>query len=327
MLSLSHLIEVCRTLRHSLGAGVAVLRVFGQLAERGPRPVRPLAARIGHSLQQGNGLADTLDKQARAWPPLFLAAARVGEETGHLPEVMEELEKHFRLQLDLRRQFRSQTFLLKVQLVLAVLVLATLILVLGLIAPTGPGVFGLRGPVGAAIFLGIAAGLTLAVWGGTKLLQRLPAWPAFLWKIPALGPCLESLALARLCLALRLTMETGMPIVRAVKLALNASGSKAYSARSDTVAAALKSGESLHDSLRAADVFPREFLEVVAVAEEVGSVPERLALHGEHYQEEAADRLKVLVRLASLGVWLLYAAFMVWAIMSIARMYLGALGG
>ena len=133
-LPLSSTIALCRALRHGLGAGLTLVQVFRQQAERGTGGVRPLAGRVLAGLEHGNGLSDVLDGEKNVLPPLLLSLVKVGEETGHLAEIFGELEHYFVLQDKLRKQFRSQSMLPVIQLCLAFLILAGLIFILGMIA-------------------------------------------------------------------------------------------------------------------------------------------------------------------------------------------------
>src|SRR5438477_11562854 len=85
-LPLPNLIEFTRALRHTLGAGVPVRRVFQQQAERGPMAVRPVAGRISDEIERGQSIESALEKEKRAFPPIFISLASVGERTGNLPE-------------------------------------------------------------------------------------------------------------------------------------------------------------------------------------------------------------------------------------------------
>src|SRR6185437_13442689 len=86
-LSLPVLIELCRALRHNLGAGLTLLAVFRQQQRRGPAAVRALAGRVADLLEKGHSLGQALKREANYFPPLFLSLAEVGEQTGMLPEV------------------------------------------------------------------------------------------------------------------------------------------------------------------------------------------------------------------------------------------------
>src|SRR5262249_48082734 len=159
---------------------------------------------------------------------------------------------------------------------IAVVVLAVLIVVLGVLAQTrggdSPGVLGLKGVGGALLFVALNVGaLVLVVAGFRAVVRRLgrqASLDALLLRLPGLGPCLRSLALGRFALALRATLETGMPITRALALSLRATGNAAFEAQTDAVVKALKAGDDLTLALAQGGVFPQEFLHMVAVAEE-----------------------------------------------------------
>ena len=52
------------------------------------RAVRPLAVRVLTVIEQGGSLSSAMSRDTDVLPPLFLAMAQLGDETGHLPEVM-----------------------------------------------------------------------------------------------------------------------------------------------------------------------------------------------------------------------------------------------
>jgi type IV pilus assembly protein PilC len=334
-LSLASLIDLCHVLRVSLGAGIALRDVFRQQSQRGPAAVRALAMRIHKQLDRGNSLETALEAEREVFPPLFLSMAGVGEATGHLPEIFGELERYYRGQQQLRRYLRSRTIVPALQFLLAVLIIAGVLIVLGSInAARGaapPRIFGLSGVGGAVLFLGLV--LTGIVVGfaafsiiARKLLHR-PAVDAVLLHVPRLGPCLKTLALGRFSLALQMTLDSGMSVAQAVRLALAATGNGAFVGATPAAEQALKKGEPLTAALSKTGLFSREFLDMVAVGEESGRVPEVLRHQAQHYAEEAQQRMTALSRTITGAVWLAYVVFMAAAIFQIAGIYLRALGG
>ena len=324
LLPLSSLIELCRSLRHYLAAGLSLLDVFRQQAKRGPGPVRRLAEDVVKDIEQGNDLERALNRHKDRFPPLFLALASVGEQSGSLPEVFAELEKYFKLQQQLRRQFWSQITWPILQFVLATLVIAAMLFILGLFGSTfDPLGFGLLGTAGALTFLGIVWGTVALLGGGyillTRSLRGRARVHALLLRLPVVGPCLEALALSRFCLALRLTMETAMPIARAAKLSLRATGNEAFVARTDVVVKALNEGKDLALAFARSRLLPEDFVNILANAEEGGRVAEMLRHQAEHYEEEASRRLTVLTKVAGWGIWMVVAGLMIFLIF---RMYL-----
>jgi type IV pilus assembly protein PilC len=335
-LSLSDLIELCRSLRHYLGAGISLADAFRQQAKRGAGRVRPVAGRIAAALERGDSLEDALQREQAVFPSLFVALVRVGEQTGMLAEVFAELEKYHVRQRTLWRQFLVQSTWPIVQFVLAVFVLAGLILVMGLLAdthggqPLDPLGLGLAGPSGAMIFLGVVfgflLGLALINWLVTRRREGSVALATFLLRLPAVGPCLQALALARFCMALRLTTETGMSIVNAMRLSLSATGNPAFVARGEEIESDLRRGEELTVALTRSGVFPEAFQHMLAVAEESGTLDQVLAHQAEHYHEESGRRLAVLTSLAGYAVYGFVGLIIIVAIFRIANWYIGLLG-
>src|SRR5262249_45192917 len=151
-------------------------------------------------------------------PPLLLAMVNVREQTGRMPEVLEELERYYAQQLNFRRQLRSQTIGPAIQFALAVFIVALLIFALGAIAESRgtppPAGLGFRGASGALLFLLIVAGLVTAAIMGyrvlTRRLGRQTAVDGLMLRLPVIGPCVQDLVISRFALALQLTLDTSM---------------------------------------------------------------------------------------------------------------------
>jgi type II secretory pathway component PulF len=328
------LIELCHRLRVSLSAGLTLRDVVRQLATRGTRFLRPVGERLRVHLDQGESLRDALQAEQALFPPLFLAMAAVGEETGRLAEVMEELEKYYQLQLKSWRQLRSKSLLPVIQFVIATGVIALLLFVLGAIAQargTQPqGFLGLTGTSGAIKFLLAVAFFFVAVYVVYLVVARWLGQQArfdrVVLSLPGAGGCMQALVVGRFALAMQLTLDTELAIGRALRLSLQATGNAAFQERADAIVEAVTQGESLTEALTRGGVFPFEFLSMVAVAEEGGRLVPMMQHQARHYQDEAERRLKALTSSLTFAIWLGYAVFMVVAILALANNYLGALG-
>jgi type IV pilus assembly protein PilC len=334
-LPLSSLIELCRALRHNLEAGLTLHQVFRQQAERGPASIRAIADRIAMELEQGESLETALKPERAAFPHMFVALVTVGEQTGSLPDVLGELEKYFLVQQRLRRQFLIQIAWPMLQFFAAPFVLALMIFVLAVLSPSGSQPFDPLGlgytGVGGAIkllvhFFGTIAALVGLYVLATRTLRRRATVHELLLRLPVLGPCLRAIALSRFCLALRLTMNTGMSIARALGLSLRATGNEAFATRAEAVKQAVRQGEDLAQALAETRIFPQDFLDIVANAEEGGRVPEVMRHQSEYYAEEARRKLAILTHSASAAVWLLVAGTIIFLIFRIFLSIYGAGG-
>jgi len=309
--------------------------VFQQQAPRGVPSVRPVADRIAQSLTEGDNLTTALLREKAAFPPLFLSLTEVGEESGNLPEVCGELEKYYLLQQRFWRQFISQCTLPILQFVAATGVISLLLVILGWIAnanntkPLDPLGLGLVGARGAVVFLFSIYGMIAAVGIAYMVLSRSLSQKAvvdrFLLGLPVVGSFLWDLCLNRFCMALRLTMDSSMPMADALDLSLRATGNAAFASKSPSIRRSLTSGDDLTTALTDCGLLSIDFVNVIAVAEEGGRVPEVMANQAQYYEEEATRKLTVLTRMAGFGVWLFVACLIIMAIFRIAMLYLNAI--
>lgn len=338
-LTLTDLIELCRSLRFALNSGIMLREAMDLLATRGTRRVRLFAADVSKELKSGWSLQDALRKQT-VLPPMFTSLAIVGEESGNFPEVLHEMEKYYILRQKLRREFFEHISWPVMQFVAAILIVTLLIYILGILPqaqtantgepPLDPLGLGLIGPRGAGIFFlsvcGIVVGLTLLVVLGRALLRRRAIVERVLLAVPLVGPCMRALAISRFCIAGRLMMETSLSILKTLRLALMATDNAAFIAEAPRVESSLRRGNSIVSSFTEARLFPERFLSAVGVGEESGRLTETLRHQGEEYDDEARRRLNWLTRLSSWLVWLGVAAILVTCIFRIfTNIYLGNL--
>ena len=336
-LPLSALLELCRSLKHYLGAGLTLVDAFAHQHKRGAGAMSEVSGLIVADLRQGDSLEAALKKQESRFPPLFISLAAVGERAGMLAEIFGELERYFIRQQKLQRDFVGRITWPVVQFVLAVFVLALLIFFLGqLPANNAPGQptydplgLGLLGGSGALIFLGVVFGTIGGLFATYYLVSRSMANRASvdrkLLGLPALGPCLRALALGRFCLALRLTTETGMSLGKAVRLSMRAAGNRAFVAATDDVLADIERGDDLTFALGRTNLFPEDLMHSIAVAEESGTLDAVLRHQGDHYHDEASRRLAILTTLAGYAIWACVGLFIIVAIFRLYSSYLGML--
>jgi len=329
------LAELCRRLAISLEAGIDARTLWAREADRASgRAARDRIARISQAVRQGDTLAEGLARTGDYFPHVMRELVDVGEQTGHLPEVFRQLADHYEMRLGLRRDFLAAAAWPLVQLGLALTVIGLLILVMGIIEgirgePIDVLGLGLVGPQGLLIYLGVLAGVGAVLWLQWHCIRRGMVWTRpiqrLVMRIPKVGRALQTLALARLAWSLSLTLEAGMEVRRAMKLALRSTRNAHYTDRIETIDAELSAGNSIRDALGAGGVFPLDFLDAVAVGEESGSLVESMALLSRAYHQQARAALATLNTLAGFVVWLIVAALIIAMIFRLFSFYLGAL--
>ena len=102
-IGLKQLADLSRRLSTSLSAGVDVRAVLrAKPAARAGSGASRFEA-MQHEVAGGSTVSDALAKTGNYFPKFFRELVRVGEESGHLSEVLRQLAEHYEHQLKMRR--------------------------------------------------------------------------------------------------------------------------------------------------------------------------------------------------------------------------------
>jgi type IV pilus assembly protein PilC len=327
----------CRTLHHSLGAGLDPVRIFKMQGKSGPRALRETAREIAEKLSKGDSLEDALEEYRSRFPPLFLELVAVGEQTGRLEDTFRELEEYYSSSLSVQRSFRSRMIYPAIQFFLAVLILSALIFVLGMLAGSGKAVtadplgLGLTGTGGALTFMFVCYGSAAAILLGLKFASNNVQWRArlegMLLIVPVWGPAMLAFAVQRFCVALRMCSEAGLRAEKTMSYCFRATCNSAFMDRADRAIEMVKKGREFGEAIDASGApFPTEFRETILVGEETGNMSEVMERLARRYREESERKLQAAAQMTSYCIYGFVAIMIIIAIFKIASIYLGAIG-
>lgn len=317
-----------------LESGIQIRKAIGIASKKAMHPpTKKVLRQVSDAIQGGSDISQALKEHGNFFPTLFVEMVTMAEESGSLPEVLKHLAEHYEANMRMKKELIGQLIWPVFQLVAAIFVIAILIMILGLIGEsTGNDdmsflVFGLAGPTGAMIWLtgtfGTFAGM-FVVW---LLIQRAAQAKAvvdpLLLVVPVLGRCMRSFAIARFSWSFYLTQQSGMPVTRSLQGSLKATGNGAFVAQTPFITSAVMEGSSLTDSLAQSRLFTEEFIEMVSVAEESGTVPEALHRLSPQFEEDARRAMKTLTRMISAVVWLFVAGFIIFFVFRFMLWYVG----
>ena len=335
-LSATTLENFCRTLSRGLHAGLDPIRILRMEEKRGGSALSIASGEIADSLSKGDSLKESFDQHSKLFPLLMLSMIQVGEETGSLPEILNELSRHYGEQAMLQRKLKSQITMPVFQFGMAIAVIAILILILGFLPKTqgqpdyDPLGLGLKGASGSIFFLGIIISIII---GGVLLWKIVLSNVAFKAKIsaifinlPMVGAYLRESALGKFSIGLGLTLNSPMSTKKALRLSMEITSNDAFIQACQPVLGSIKKGQPIVQALSQCSIFPEEYLAQIEVAEESGSIPEtckRLALQ---HSEEAGRQLSIIFYLMGGAVWLCTAGFIIFIIARMFGSYINALG-
>jgi type IV pilus assembly protein PilC len=332
--SYRELAVLARSLGTSLHAGIDIVRAFELAARKCRGRMKFVLDDVVVQLKAGQDVTSAFEAHDPFFPELFVDMIQAGEGTGALPEVLLSLANHYENNIRLKKDFIGQITLPAVQLAAAVFIVAGLIYLLGWVASmTGEETdilgWGLLGGSGALVWLGGWALGIVAVWVGYQMLTASlagqKAFHRFLMRIPVIGTCLRSFAIARFSWAFHLTQQAGMPIDESLEASLRATSNGAFIAATDDIIRDVNAGASLTEALEGTQLFPAEFMQIVHVAETSGTVPEALDRLSPQFEEDARRSLRAMATALGWAIWAAVAAFIVYIIFTIALWYIGML--
>ena len=150
----------CRSLATALGAGVPIIRTFDMASRKTTDPrLASALADITARLKSGEDTATAMRAQDGRFPDLMIEMVHIAEQTGAMPEVLRSLADHYDNTVRLRKDFIGQITMPVIQLLAAIIIVAGLIWLLGMIAssqgtePLDVLGWGLTGTSGAVKWL------------------------------------------------------------------------------------------------------------------------------------------------------------------------------
>jgi general secretion pathway protein F len=250
-----------------------------------------LASGLRKAVLGGATLSSALSAYPEKVPEVMIGLVAAGEADG------------FEMQLRTRDALRSA---LIYPAVLGVTALASLVLVLTVVAPALTPVFagaGERTPLSARILIGASETLRSYWWIGVLGLLllillamsgfRTPAGRAGLARLairtPLVGSIVTTTETSRFLHSLSALLDNGVSVVNALEITRKATGNPLVSREIEAITNRVRLGERLGDMLARSKVFPALAGQLAAVGERSGSLAKMLR-HGARVMEEAAQR-------------------------------------
>jgi type IV pilus assembly protein PilC len=294
-------------LAHLTEAGLPLERGLRLIAVdmRSGRMARAAEA-VAKDLEAGVPLEESFSRHAGQFPALYGKLVEAGVQVGNLPGMLFNLGKNLELVGRLRRSlWRTLSYpvmvltaLSLVLLFIAVYVLPrfedmytgfrttlpTLTVFMIHVAHVYPWIFG----VGWAVVLGLAATDVILRLSGSR---GIP-WVIVLAHVPYLGGILQANLLARWLDALRLGVEAGLALPRAVTLAAEATGEHALVRDAHALSDVLVRGQGLMGF--AGRLIPATVPAAMELASQAGDLPSALRSLSHLYEDHAEHRLRLL---------------------------------
>ncbi|MCB2053664.1 MAG: type II secretion system F family protein [Geminicoccaceae bacterium] len=322
------LVQFCMQLEQMLHAGIPLRETLGQLRDNAAVPrLRDALTEICRDLGEGKPLSAAFARHPRIFGPVFVALIDAGEETGHLEEALARLQRHHawadQMTLRVKKAVRYPAFM-------GLMVVAVTSFMMLFVVPQVVDFLTNNGQELPAITLALIAtsGFFVDFWW---LLAGLPAAAAavfvlgrrassgfvlasdrMLLRVPALGPILRQLDLARFAHMLAIMYRTGIPILEALAACSRLVRNRGIRESVDLIGERIAAGENLSKAMTHAGVFPPVVVRLIAVGESSGDLDRMLEIVAADFDRDTDEAIGRLVGMIEPALTLIMGGMMGW---------------
>ena len=308
-------VELAATTRQMatlLGAGLPLDEALATLAEQLEQsPLARTLNSVRGEVIQGTALHAALALHPRVFSPLFINMTEVGEHSGTLDQVLEQLADFLEEQTRLRSRLQAA---LAYPLLMGVIGTGVLFFLITFVVPK---VTRMLADLGQSLPLPtrllIAGSDFLTGWWWLLLILAATAVTALFryantekgrlefdrlaLRLPLFGRLNLLLATARLTRTLGTLLQSGVPLLKALTIVVNLLPNRVLRQAIDDTAVAVREGEGLAPPLKRSGVFPPMVAQMAAVGERSGELESMLLRVADAYEHQAELRIAALLSL------------------------------
>tara|TARA_B100001245_G_scaffold152621_1_gene114288 strand:- start:6461 stop:7684 length:1224 start_codon:yes stop_codon:yes gene_type:complete len=298
------LVIFTRQLSAMIGAGVPLLRALSSLEQHAESPaLKAILVDIIDSVQGGSGFGDALAKHPDTFSDIYVNMVRAGEAAGILDDILKRLAIQQEKSATIRKKVKSAMTYPMVLLVITVL--AFFGLMLFVIPQIGDILKGLGGedaelPVLTQFMLALS-GFIISFWyiiipvfiAGVIGFLRYIKTPTgrkifhqFILKVPAVGPIIRKVVVARFARTFSALIGAGVSIIESMTITAHALGNTVYEQAMLDAVDRVKNGEQLSHVIDQNPLYPSIVAQMLSVGEETGQTETVLVKVADFYDEE-----------------------------------------
>jgi type IV pilus assembly protein PilC len=295
-----------------IGAGLSLLRVLGVLMDQTEnKRLADTLRTVRGDVETGAALSEALGRHPKVFPPLMISMVQAGEVGGFLDRALNSVADNLEAEVKLRSKIKAaMTYPIVVGVVAVLLVTAMLLF----IVPTFRDLFADLGgtlplPTRIVVWMSdmakilapimlvasIAAGV---VWMRVRRNVRVrEVVDPLKLKTPVFGKLFRKVYLARTTRNLSAMLGAGVPMLQAIDVVSETTGSVVVSRALDRVRDAVRTGQGIAAPMAEEKIFPPMTVQMIAVGEDSGSIDDMLAKIADFYDQEVEATTESLTTL------------------------------
>jgi general secretion pathway protein F/type IV pilus assembly protein PilC len=304
-----------------IGSGVPMLRALDSLIRSTVNSqLKAILKEVRTAVADGQTLTDALRTFPEVFPPLHTSMVQAGERASFLEDVLRSLSEFLERLDELRAK------------VMGAMIYPALLSALGATVMAGALIFfvpkfepllaGAQKPLPTVLLFGastilrsywyIVALVLAGLVGGlvSALSKESSRRTLEIWqhRVPVVGTALKMLAITRFCRILGTMLANGVPMLGALKIAKDATGSRLLGEKIAIAAESIRDGKSLSGPLSQGGLFPDQIMAMITVAEESNKLDKVLLQIANTVERRTNQQVDQSVRLIEPVILCLVAA-------------------
>lgn len=298
-----------RQLASLLKSGVPILNALNIISEQSDNQNLKNALRNIHdAVKAGATFSGSLAEYPGAFPPLYIAMIRSGEDTGGLPDALMRITEY---RIKIEEMYSRVRMALAYPVLMAVVGLGTVIFMLTFVMPRLMQIFinlGEQLPLPTRIVIYTSdllrqkwLWIVIAVLGSAAVIRRQLKTPAgklsfsiMQLHLPVAGSFILKAELSRFTRTLSILLKSGIPILRAINIAIPVLDNEVIKKQLESSYKSLEQGGSFGKSLKESKLFPALMTNLIIVGEESGKLEESLAEVAASYERDTDEAIRVM---------------------------------
>lgn len=301
-----------RQLADLIGAGIPLVKALALLNRQiANEKLQAVITSLLDDVQGGTTFADALNRHPQVFSKLYVAMVRSGEAGGMLADVLERLADFSEQEEQLRGKIKSA---LAYPTVMIVAGSGAIAVMFGFVIPKITGTFEQLGqslPAITIVLIQISklvqgywwAIAALAAIGIASFIKYTATGEGQAWwhrtqlQLPLMGTIIQKREVARFTRTLGSLLKNGVSILTALDIVREVVSNTVVRSEVETVVERITQGAPLAEPLRTSVVFPSLAVNMIAIGEETGRLPEVLLRVSESYETQVERTIRTLTSL------------------------------
>ncbi len=309
---IKELTTFCRQFAIMINAGISVSESIGSLKNQDYSAFFKQSLSIVHEdLNSGMMLSEALKKQKRAYPEFFTSMVYIGEGSGSLDVVLNNLADYYETDAQIRSKTKSA---LVYPIVLLVIMVSILAVMTFFVIPTfeealseldvqmpalTTTIFNMSHKIAdniVTILIVIASVVAALVIFGRFRIGRY-TYDTLKYKLPVIKKVQRSMVTSRFARAFGLLLSGGTDLMEAMYMIANVLGNKYVEKRFRLAVNEVERGMNLTMALDSYNIFQQMLIQMISVGERTGELDTVLMSSCEFFDQEVENSLKAMTAL------------------------------